>query len=136
MEDYVSMKLKNHKEHNKKILFVMLLKPHIDYNKELMLKTIEEYKKHIIENKDLSIIIDTRQLNTLSPKLAWEGAGLASKLNSVSQQNVRCSCLIMEPGIIKTLFNTITKVHPVVVPFKVVSDNKNAMDFVIEKMKN
>lgn len=136
MDDIVVMKLKNHKEYNKKILFVLVTCKELKLDKNIMKKVIDEYKKYLDENKNLSIIYDTRQLSYLNPRTAWEGASMICNLNDIARQNVIASCVIMENRSIRSLFNTVSRVHPPVVPLKVVENNQQAMEFVIEKMKN
>lgn len=136
MDDFVVMKLKNHKEYNKKILFVMVTCNELALDKSTMQMIMDDYKNYLNKNKDLSIIYDTRQLSRMSARTAWEGASMICKFNDIARQNVIASCVIMENKTIKNLFNTVTKVHPPVVPLKVVDNNQQALDFVIEKMKN
>jgi hypothetical protein len=136
MDDYVVMKLKNHKDYNQKILFVMVTCQKFDCPKEIMNSILEQYKTYLEENPGISTVFDTRQLNYVSPKTAWEGASMICRLNNLAKRNVKCSCIIMGNKLIKDLFNTVTKVHPVIVPYKIADNNQEALDFVVEKMKN
>lgn len=136
MDEIVEMKLKNHSQYNKKILFFYVKASRLEYDRKVMEETIQSYKKMLEENKDLSIIFDVRQLGYVNPKMAWEGASLVCKLNNLATQNVLCSCIIMENETIRKLFNMVTKVHPIIVPFKMIKNNQEALDFVISKMKN
>ena len=136
MDDYVIMKLKNHKEFNKKILFVMVTCQNFDCSKDMMNDILNKYKTYLEENPGISTIFDTRQLSQVSAKTAWEGASMICKLNNLAKRNVSCSCIIMGNKLIKDLFNTVTKVHPIIVPYKIAENNQEALDFVIEKMKN
>ena len=120
MDEYVVIKLKNHKEYNKKILFVMVTCNKFDCPKSMMEEILSVYKGYLEEN----------------PNTAWEGASMVCKLNNLAKKNVLCSCIIMGNKMIKDLFNTVSKVHPVVVPYKIVDNNQDALAFVTEKMKN
>jgi len=136
MDEYVVIKLKNHKEYNKKILFVMVTCNKFDCPKNIMEEILSVYKGYLQENPNISTIFDTRQLNYVSPKTAWEGASMICRLNNLAKKNVLCSCIIMGSKMMKDLFNTVSKVHPVVVPYKIVDNNQDALAFVTEKMKN
>lgn len=136
MDDYVVMKLKNHKDYGKKILFIMVTCQKFDCSKDLMNDILNNYKNYLEENPGISTIFDTRQLNYVSPQTAWEGASMICRLNNLAKKNVSCSCIIMGNKLIKDLFNTVTKVHPVIVPYKIVDNNQEALDFVVGKMKN
>lgn len=136
MDKYVTMKLKNHTEYNKKILFLMINCSNLNCSKDEMNIMLKEYRNYIEDNKNLSIIFDARLLSSVNPKTAWEGASMICKLNNIAKDNVLCSCVIMGNKIVKDLFNTVVKIHPIVVPFKIASDNQDAFKFVTEKMKN
>jgi len=135
MDDYVVMKLKNHKDYDKKILFIMVTCQKFDCSKDLMNDILNNYKNYLEENPGISTIFDTRQLNYVSPQTAWEGSSMICRLNNLAKKNVSCSCIIMGNKLIKDLFNTVTKVHPVIVPYKIVDNNQEALDFVVGKMK-
>lgn len=135
MDEYVHMQLKNHKQYGRKILFVMVTCTNFNCNEVMMKEMIEKYKKYLDENPGISLIFDSRQVKSVSPQTAWKGANLICKLNGIAKKNVNCSCIIMDNKILRDLFNTITKVHQVVVPYKIVATNQEAMDYVISQFK-
>lgn len=135
MEEYLIMKLKKHTIYDKKILFVMIKCKHFDMEESSMKECIESYKNYIEQNNNLSIIYDARNLNSVNTQIAWKGASLLCRLNGIAKKNVISACLIMNNISIKTLFNTVTKIHPIIVPFKIVQNNNDALEFVTSKMK-
>lgn len=135
MEEYLTMKLKNHTLYDRKILFIMVNNKKFDMPDNIMKDCVDKYKKYIEENDNLSIIYDSRNLNDIDAKIAWKGASMMCKLNGMAKKNVSSSCLIVNNDSIKTLFNTITKIYTIVVPFKLVKNNNEALDFVTSFMK-
>lgn len=130
------MKLKNHTTYDKKILFVTILCSTFEENDNIINQIIEKYKDYLIKNPGICIIFDTRRLNYVNPKSAWAYSNMLSKLNNLAKKNVTCSCVIMQNKMLKDLFNTVIKVHPIVVPFKIISNNQEALNFILEKIKN
>ena len=135
MEEYLTMKLKKHTIYDKKILFVMINCKNFDMNEELMKECVETYKNYIKENDNLSIIYDARNLSSVKGQVAWKGASMICQLNGIAKKNVISACLIMNNISIKTLFNSVTKIYPIIVPFKIVQNNNDALEFITSKMK-
>lgn len=135
MDDIVSMKLKNHKEYGQKILIVVLKCSSFN-SASVLEKILPEYQKYLEENPGLSTVFDTRSVKYINPKAAWDSTNVLCKINSIARQNVLCSAIIMDNKLIIELFNNINKAHPSVVPYKIVTNNQEALDFVTQKMKN
>ena len=135
MDKYLTLKLKKHTLYDKKILFVMVNCKHFDMDENTMKDCIENYKNYIEQNEKLSIIYDARNLNSVKGQVAWKGASLICQLNGIAKKNVTSACLIMNNISIQTLFNSVTKIYPIIVPFKIVQNNNEALDFITSKMK-
>ena len=139
MDKYISMDLKNHKKYNKKILLVKC--KNFNFSREEMKKIIDNYKKYLIENEDISLIFDTTtlEIDLLSvpsaTKMVWSGASMLSELNEIAKKNVICSCIIIKNKFFRDTFNTIIKVNKVIVPYKIVENDSDAFSFVFSKIK-
>ena len=135
MDKFVTMKLKNHTKYNKKILFVSVVCSDFVCNKSIIDEIANQYEEHLKNNTELSVILDARTLNFLNPKIAWEGANVLCRFNTLAKSNVLSSCLVINNKNIVNLINMIIKVHPLVVPFKIVKTNEEALNFFTENIK-
>jgi hypothetical protein len=134
MTEYAEITIKNHKKYNKKIVFVIFNECYVDDDAKIT-SVVKKYHKIIEENKGICSIIDARNVKGCSKTLAFSKAKNLNKYEELVKSNLICMSILMENPVLKMLMDAVTKIHPFVVPTKVVKDNKSAMDFVIENIK-
>ena len=98
--------------------------------KEKLMESLKEYKKIIQENNGLCVIIDARNIELVSPKLAWESASEIIKFNDIAKKHIRASSILLRNRTIINLVKVITKIHPFITPTKVCQTNEEAMGFI------
>ena len=123
------------KKNDKKILFIILNSKNINFSEESINKYIQTYKEYL-ENNKMSIIIDSRNLETINPKIIWENLPKAMQFSDLVEKNVYCTVLITSFKMVYSLAESIAKVYPNSRPYKVVKNNKDAFDFVAKCNKD
>jgi len=123
------------KKDDKKILFIILNSKNINFSEESINKYIQTYKEYL-ENNKMSIIIDSRNLETINPKIIWENLPKAMQFSILVEMNVYCTVLITSFKMVYSLAESIAKVYPNSRPYKVVKNNKDAFDFVAKCNKD
>lgn len=131
---YAEIKIKNHKKHNKKIMFVIFEDCDVTDGAKLD-KLIDEYHTIIRENKGISIIADARGIKSFSKTLAFSKAGILAKHDDLIRANVSSTAILLDSPILKLLLDSVMKVYTPVVPTKVAKDNSDAMEYVISHFK-
>lgn len=134
MSSYGDITIKNHKKYNKKIVFVIFKECYIDDESKLT-AIVKEYHKIIEENKGICSVIDARAVNGCSKTLAFSKAKNLKKYEELVKSNLVCMSILLDNPVLKMLMGAVTKIHPFVVPTKVVKDNKEAMDYIVENIK-
>ena len=130
MTNYGEITIKNHKKYNKKIIFFIFNE--CDISDEVAVeKLIVEYHKAIEDSPGISSIIDARNVKSCSKTLAFSKAKTLKKYDELAKKNLFSMSILLDNPILKMLVDAVTKVHPFVVPTKIVKDNKSAMDFVV-----
>jgi len=132
--NYAEIKVKNHKKYNKKIVFIIFEECDIN-NEENLNVVINEYHKIIKENPGICSIIDARNVKGFSKTLAFSKAKTLKKYEELVKANLTSMSILLTSPVLKMLMTAVTKIHPFVVPTKVVNSNSEATEFVIEFMK-
>lgn len=134
MSDYGDITIKNHKKYNKKIVFVIFNECFID--DEVKLTTIvKEYHKIIEENPGIYSVVDGRAVKGCSKTLAFSKAKNLKKYEELVKRNLVCMSILLDNPVLKMLMDAVTRIHPFVVPTRVVNNNKDAMDYILENIK-
>jgi len=134
MNEYVDITFKNHKKFNKKILFIIFKECSMDDRKKVD-EIITEYVKIIKENTDLSIIVDGRNIQKVDKTMGFQKATELDKYRDLVHKNVISMAILLENPVLKFLLDSITKIHPYVVPTIVCNENKEAMDHIVSQFK-
>ena len=134
MSEYAEITIKNHKKYNKKIVFVIFNEYYIE--DEVKLKSVvQKYHDIIRDNPGICSVIDARNVKGCSKTLAFSKAKNLKKYEEMVKANLTCMSILLDNPILKMLMDAVTKVHPFVVPTKVVKTNKEAMDYIIDNIK-
>lgn len=131
MPEYCDITIKNHKRYNRKIVFVIFKECYLDDATKLG-ETLTEYYRIVRENPGISSVIDTRNLQGCRKTLAFSEAREMRKHEALVRKNLLCLSIIMDNVLLENLLSTVTSIQPLVIPSKVVKDNKAALDFLIE----
>jgi Pyruvate/2-oxoacid:ferredoxin oxidoreductase gamma subunit len=132
MTSYGEITIKNHKKYNKKIIFLIFNE--CDINDENAIeKLIVEYHKVMEENPGISSIIDARNVKSCSKTLAFSKAKTLKKYDTIARANLVSMAILLDNPVLKLLMDAVTKVHPFIIPTKIVKDNKSAMEFVVSQ---
>jgi len=134
MSEYGDITIKNHKKYNKKIVFVIFKECFIDDETKLT-TIVKQYHKIIEENPGICSIIDARAVKGCSKTLAFSKAKNLKKYEELVKSNLVCMSVLLDNPVLKMLMDAVTRIHPFVVPTKVVKDNKDAMEYIIENIK-
>ena len=134
MTSYAKISIKNHKKYNKKIMFLIFDECDIT-DENIVEKMFVEYHKVMEDNPGISSIIDARNVRSCSKTLAFSKAKTLNKYDAIARANLVSMAILLDNPILKLLMDAVTKVHPFIVPTKVVKDNKSAMDFVVSQFK-
>jgi len=134
MSNYGEISIKNHKRYNKKIIFVIFNECDIN-DENIVEKMLVDYHKIVEENPGISSIIDARKVKSCSKTLTFSKAKTLKKYDVLVRNNLKSMALLLDNPILKMLLDAVTKIHPFVVPTKLVKDNKDAMNFVISQFK-
>lgn len=113
----------------KKILFVLVKSNNINFNDDEIKSYISQYKDYLINNK-FSIVLDSRNLESINPRIIWEKLPLVMELSELVEKNVYCTVIITSFKMVYSLVESISKVYPNKRPFKVVKNNTDAFDFI------
>jgi hypothetical protein len=131
MSEYADMTIKSHKKYGIKIVFLIFKECHID-NGDKLSDLVTKYHKIIEDNKGIYSVIDTRGVNGFSKTLAFSKAKTLKKYETMVEKNLLSMSILIDNYLLEILVNTISKIHPFVVPTKISKTNKGAMDFIIE----
>lgn len=134
MVEYATLSIKNHKKYGKKIMFLIFNECKIEDENEVE-RLFVEYHKIIEENPGISSIIDARNVKGCSKSLAFSKAKVLKKYEDLVIKNLISMSILLDNPILKLLMDAVTKIHPFVVPTKIVKDNKEAMEYVISNFK-
>ena len=134
MSDYGDITIKNHKKYNKKIVFVIFNECFIDDEVKLT-KIVKEYHKIIEENPGICSVVDGRAVKGCSKTLAFSKAKNLKKYEELVKRNLVCMSILLDNPVLKMLMDAVTRIHPFVVPTRVVNNNKDAMDYILENIK-
>lgn len=132
MTSYGEIKIKNHKKYNKKIIFLIFNDCDINDDNAIE-KIIVEYHKIIEDNPGISSIIDARNVKSCSKTLAFSKAKTLKKYDTIARTNLVSMAILLDNPVLKLLMDAVTKVHPFIIPTRIVKDNKGAMDFVVSQ---
>ena len=127
--DKIIYSLKKNKLKNYSALFVKINTEQFDFDNKEMDDLINEYKKYIIDNKDIRIIIDARMISSVNRKMVWENIHKIHFSTDINK-NIKCQSIILNNKLFKNLVNTITKIHPFLVKTAIVNDNSSAIKFI------
>lgn len=131
MPEYCDITIKNHKRYNRKIVFVIFKECYLDDTTKLG-EVLTEYYKIVRENPGISSVVDARSLQGCKKTLAFSQAREMRKHEALIRKNLLCLSIIMDNVLLENLLSTVTSIQPLVIPSKVVKDNKAALDFLIE----
>ena len=131
MAEYCDITIKNHKRYNKKIVFVIFKECYID-DATILQKVVEDYHSIVTQHKGISSVIDTRNIKGCRKMLAFSQGRDMKKYEEIVKKNLICLSIIMDNVILENLLNAVTSVQPFVIPAKVVKNNTDALDFLIE----
>ncbi len=105
-----------------------------DYNmsdEQIGKQIIEKYGKIITKYRDLSCIMDTRKMKSVSPGLGWNLVTDLITFNGVAEKNInRVAILMINKTIKKYMIDPLLCVYHFVVPTKFFEHNDDAMSFV------
>ena len=127
--DKIIYSLKKNKLKNYNALFVKINTEQFNFGNEELDKLVNEYKKYIIDNKDIRIIIDARMVSSVNRKMVWENIHKINFSTNINK-NIKCQSIILNNKLFKNLINTITKIHPFLVKTAIVDDNSSAIKFI------
>lgn len=133
MSDLISIKVKKHTETNTKLILLTILQEKLIYDMPKLQDLYNSIKDSVEANKGAALIIDCRRIKSVDTKIAWEGASILVKLDPITKRNLLRNCMVMENSLLENLVNLILKVHPPVIPFKIVKNNQEALQFSIQK---
>ena len=131
MSDYADISIKSHKKYGIKIVFLIFKECHID-NGDKLTDLIIKYHKIIEDNKGIYSVIDSRGINGFSKTLAFSKAKTLKKYETMVINNLLSMSILIDNHLLKMLMDTVSKIHPFVVPTKISKTNKEAMEFIIE----
>mgnify|MGYP003125710399 CR=1 FL=1 len=127
MDDYLEIKVKNHKILNKKILFVEYLKDNVKFDLQTTRMLIKEYLKILEKEERVVLIFDVRMVKNFDKKTVWEGAGELKKYEKIFLKYVSRAYIISENNLLNNLVNIILKVMNNVIPTVLVKDINSAL---------
>lgn len=130
---YCTMYLKKHKKSNKLILFVCFKDNVIIDDVNIITIIIKDYNNFIKKNNNLSIIVDARGIMRCTKNVAFWTSDFMLQFKQIYKSNIDKVAIILELPVMKLLLNSVTTIHPFVVPTNVVNNNKSAIAFVINK---
>ena len=131
MSDYADITIKNHKRYGIKIVFVIFYDCDIDNSKKLS-DLAKKYHHVIEENKGIYSVIDTRNIKGFSNTLAFSEAKTLKKYEMMVKSNLVSMSILINNALLSLIIDTISNIHPFVIPTKITKTNKEAMDYVIE----
>ena len=129
--DYCDSTIKNHKKYGRKIVFVIFKECYIDDPAKLD-KVVVEYHRIIAENKGISSVIDTRNVQGCKKTMAFSEARSMRQYEGIVRENLLCLSIIMDNLLLESLLGAVSSVNPFVIATKVTKNNKGALDFLIE----
>jgi len=130
---YCTTYLKKHKRSNKLILFVCFKEDVVLDNLNEVLNIIKYYNNIIKNNDKVSSIIDARGVIRCTKNVAFSTSESLLQYKGLYKSKLDKIAIILEQPLLKLLLDSVTMVHPFVVPSKIVNSNNSAIDFVINK---
>lgn len=130
---YCTMYLKKHKRSNKLILFVCFKDDVIIDNFNVVTSIIKDYNDFIKNNDNVSSIVDARGIVRCTKSVAFSTSESMLQYKELYKSKIDKIAIILEQPLLKMLLDSVTMVHPFVVPTNIVNNNKSAIDFVINK---
>lgn len=127
MDEYLDIKIKNHKVLNKKILFVEYLKPDLKFDISVTKMLIAEYLEILKEQDRVILIVDLRNLKSFDKKTIWEGAGELKINDRFFLEHIISSYIISENLLLNNLVNIVLKVMNNNIPTLLVKDINSAL---------
>lgn len=130
---YCTMYLKKHKRSNKLIVFVCFKNDIIIDDIGIITSIINDYNDFIKNKDNVSSIIDARGIIRCTKNVAFTSSEYMLQYKDLYKSNMDKVAIILEQPLLKLLLDSVTMVHPFVVPTNIVNNNKSAIDFVINK---
>lgn len=129
LSQYVEFKFRKEKN----ILTLTCLKDEIPCNDELLEFGVEKYKKFLLSNKPMVVIVDVRLMQKINASYVWNKVGkIFADIEPIALEKVICGSVLLNNNMLKILVNSILKVYPAKRPFNISSNYEEAMRFVKE----
>lgn len=128
MDKYVKFVIK--KKEKISLLFVNILEEKIDFDYSLGLELLKEYENKLTENESIILVVDTRKISYINPKLLWEIIYDILKLNDLGREKIKHQYILTTGGCVSYLLSLITKVHPFIVPTTYCKTNEEVKNFI------
>lgn len=137
ISDLFKINVQKKETYNKYILHLECKVKHFDITMEETKSLIDEYLLLLKKfPKDLSVYIDLRSIETVSPKCVWEGISECTAHDSEFAETIKQEAIIINNQKIIWIVNNVLKIHKPIFRFKLTNNEEDALKFLSAGMHN